>query len=306
MSKECKVQSVKVLELETNKLQSTEWFSTIDYYSNLTHPELMLDWETKVVINDILMISMKSLIKEAKELRDLTLRKLINVLDMECAIRLHFGCLGKRFSAFGEKAMTLIKNGVYVVYMKVTVCYIVYLKHYWLNYLKGYWNGKLKIDIFAFDHIKMRDNPKVYMLSCLEAFACELLEIAGNICKDLKKHSINCNHLNIAIKTDEEIGELFGNKYSMLKMGAVPIKENENLCINDNDSWSEDLSETRLEDENELKANVKPAVKIVLTQEIKEFLEDEDEIMDVNVEPKDCDEECNQDNDVLMNYDDNC
>eukprot|EP01054_Gregarina_sp_Poly1_P011022 Gregarina_sp_Poly_1__11021@NODE_879_length_5888_cov_545_981446_g629_i0_p6_GENE_NODE_879_length_5888_cov_545_981446_g629_i0NODE_879_length_5888_cov_545_981446_g629_i0_p6_ORF_typecomplete_len135_score25_97Histone/PF00125_24/3_9e21Histone_H2A_C/PF16211_5/3_5e11CBFD_NFYB_HMF/PF00808_23/0_0072IMS_C/PF11799_8/0_063_NODE_879_length_5888_cov_545_981446_g629_i052835687 len=70
-------------------------------------------------------------------------------------------------------------------------------------------------------------NASVYLAAVLEYLAAELLELAGNVAKDLKKNRIIPRHLALAIRGDEELAHLLG--HVTIRAGGVPPSINESL-----------------------------------------------------------------------------
>eukprot|EP01056_Protomagalhaensia_sp_Gyna25_P001112 Protomagalhaensia_sp_Gyna_25__1111@NODE_1542_length_1753_cov_1305_731622_g1251_i0_p2_GENE_NODE_1542_length_1753_cov_1305_731622_g1251_i0NODE_1542_length_1753_cov_1305_731622_g1251_i0_p2_ORF_typecomplete_len138_score31_02Histone/PF00125_24/4_2e19Histone_H2A_C/PF16211_5/3_5e12CBFD_NFYB_HMF/PF00808_23/0_066IMS_C/PF11799_8/0_098_NODE_1542_length_1753_cov_1305_731622_g1251_i012071620 len=67
----------------------------------------------------------------------------------------------------------------------------------------------------------------VYLAAVLEYLAAELLELAGNVAKDLSKTRVVPRHLALAIKGDEELARLLG--HVTIRAGGVPPSINESL-----------------------------------------------------------------------------
>ena len=51
----------------------------------------------------------------------------------------------------------------------------------------------------------------VYLAAVLEYCTAEILELAGNACKDNNRKTINPRHIMLAIKNDEELSRLLSN-----------------------------------------------------------------------------------------------
>lgn len=61
----------------------------------------------------------------------------------------------------------------------------------------------------------------IYLASVLEYLAAEILELAGNACKDNKRRRIIPRHILLAIRNDEEINSLLRN-VTISQGGVLP------------------------------------------------------------------------------------
>merc|ERR1712232_946348 len=51
----------------------------------------------------------------------------------------------------------------------------------------------------------------IFIAAVLEYLTAEIVELAGNACRDNKRKTINPRHLTLAIRNDEELSKLFSN-----------------------------------------------------------------------------------------------
>lgn len=62
----------------------------------------------------------------------------------------------------------------------------------------------------------------VYLTAVAEYLVAEVFELAGNAAKDAKRVRILPRHIQLAIRNDEELNQLFGN-VTIAQAGVVPL-----------------------------------------------------------------------------------
>ncbi|KAF1394074.1 hypothetical protein PFLUV_G00022720 [Perca fluviatilis] len=68
---------------------------------------------------------------------------------------------------------------------------------------------------------RVGNGAAVYFTGVLEYLCAEILELAGNACRDNKKHRINPRHILLAVKNDEELNKLLAG-VTISEGGVIP------------------------------------------------------------------------------------
>ncbi|XP_076132918.1 histone H2A, embryonic-like [Alosa pseudoharengus] len=68
---------------------------------------------------------------------------------------------------------------------------------------------------------RIGSGASVYMAAVIEYLCAEILELAGNACKDNKKKRIGPRHIQLAVRNDEELNSLFGG-VTISEGGVLP------------------------------------------------------------------------------------
>ena len=71
----------------------------------------------------------------------------------------------------------------------------------------------------------------VYLTAVLDYLAEEVLELAGNFARDLKKKTINPRHIQIAVRNDEELQKILG-RVTFAGGGVLPYVHKDLLLKN--------------------------------------------------------------------------
>ncbi|XP_042342620.1 histone H2A-like [Plectropomus leopardus] len=68
---------------------------------------------------------------------------------------------------------------------------------------------------------RIGSGSSVYLAAVLEYLCAEILELAGNACRDNKKHRIAPRHILLAVKNDEELNKLLAG-VTISEGGVIP------------------------------------------------------------------------------------
>ncbi|KAJ3931348.1 MAG: histone-fold-containing protein [Lentinula lateritia] len=68
---------------------------------------------------------------------------------------------------------------------------------------------------------RLTSSAPVYLAAVLEYLVAELLELAGNACRDHKKKHIKPRHIQLAVRNDDEINKLLKDVHIM-EGGVIP------------------------------------------------------------------------------------
>ncbi|XP_068440936.1 histone H2A-like [Clinocottus analis] len=68
---------------------------------------------------------------------------------------------------------------------------------------------------------RVGNGAAVYFGAVLEYLCAEILELAGNACRDNKKHRIAPRHILLAVKNDEELNKLLA-EVTISEGGVIP------------------------------------------------------------------------------------
>jgi histone H2A len=89
------------------------------------------------------------------------------------------------------------------------------------KYLRGF--GQIKYNISA--------GASVYLAAVLDYLTCEIAELAGKVCKDMKRTTINVRHLYLGITNDAELNELIKSSNIVILGGGIQPGVNESLLV---------------------------------------------------------------------------
>ena len=88
----------------------------------------------------------------------------------------------------------------------------------------------------------------VYLAAVLEYLTAEILELAGNVAQEGKKHRVIPRHIQLAVRNDEELNALLGN-VTIASGGVMPFVHSE--LLPEKKEGEEDDEKEDKEDEKE-------------------------------------------------------
>jgi histone H3/H4 len=188
------------------------------------HPDTGSSKRTISIMNSFISDIFERLASESGRLARYTKKATLSSREIQTAVRLALpGELAKHAVSEGTKAVTKYTSSAYYAgkgkgkradgQPKQSKS-----KRAGLQFPVGRISRYLKKGRFA---ARVGSGAPVYLAAVLEYLTAEVLELAGNACKDNKMKRITPRHVQLAIRNDEELDQLFG-KVTVASGGVLP------------------------------------------------------------------------------------
>jgi len=183
------------------------------------HPDSGLAGDSLATLNNLVNITIDKVMVEVNKLMQMTGKKTISSREIQSAVRLVFpGELAKHAVSQGTKAVVRYNA------TQVSAPTGAQKKNGTSRALRS----GLKFPVTRTEKLMMSltcaerksDSAAVYLAAVVEYTVAEVLELAGNSARDMKRTRIIPRNIKIAIAGDEELGKMF--KDTLLSGGVLP------------------------------------------------------------------------------------
>lgn len=183
------------------------------------HADEGMAGDSLATMNNLVNITVEKIMVEVNKLMQMTGKKTISSREIQSAVRLVFpGELAKHAVSEGTKA---------VVKYNATQTSGATSAHNKLGTSRSFRAG-LNFPVTRTEKLMMSltcaerksDSAAVYLTAVIEYVVAEVLELAGNAARDMKRTRIIPRNIKIAISSDEELNKMF--KDTLLSGGVLP------------------------------------------------------------------------------------